>query len=121
MDAHAYIKKMLDEMCAHAKEEMKALPADKQGSWENAVTTAVGCWLTRGHFSKNCTFIINNYLKNTVLWYGHACMRGDDDVIEEPLFPGKSISAERYLAKKLFQIAKDEECCISVNWHDSDS
>ena len=120
-DAHAYIKKMLDEMCARAKEEMKALPADEQGSWENAVTTADGCWLTRGHFSQNCTFIIKNYLTNTILWYGHACMRGDDDVIEEPLYPGTSKSAEGYLAEKLFQKAKDEGCCISVNWQDSDS
>ena len=100
---------------------MKALPADEQGSWENAVTTADGCWLTRGHFSQNCTFIIKNYLTNTILWYGHACMRGDDDVIEEPLYPGTSKSAEGYLAEKLFQKAKDEGCCISVNWQDSDS
>ncbi len=70
-DAHAYIKKMLDEICACAKEEMKALPADEQGSWENAVPTADGCWLTRGHFSQNCTFI-KIYL-NTILWYSqHA-------------------------------------------------
>ena len=118
---HTYIKKMLDEMCACAQEELKALPADEQGSWENAVTTADGCWLTRGHFSQNCTFIIKNYLTNTILWYGHACMRGDDDVIEEPLYPGTSKSAEGYLAEKLFQKAKDEGCCISVNWQDSDS
>ena len=82
-DAHAYIKKMLDEMCACAK-EMKALPAD-------------GCWLTRGHFSQNCTFIIKIYL-NTILWYGHACICGDD-AIEEPLYPGTSKSAEGYLVK----------------------
>ena len=100
---------------------MKALPADEQGSWENAVTTADGCWLTRGHLRKNCTFIIKNYLKNTILWYGHACMRGDDDMIEEPLCPGTSKSAEEYLAEKLFQKANDEGWCISVNWHDNDS
>ena len=105
-------------MCAHAKEEMKALPADQQGGWETAVTTADGCWLARSHFSQNCTFIIKNYLKNTILWYGHGCMLGDDDVIEESL---TSKSAEGYLAEKLFQQAKDEGCCISVNWQDSDS
>ena len=48
-------------------------------------------------------------------------MREDDDVIEEPLYPGTSKSAEGYLAEKLFQKAKDEGCCISVNWQDSDS
>ena len=30
-------------MCARVKEEMEALPADEQGSWENAVTIADGC------------------------------------------------------------------------------
>ncbi len=73
-DAHGYIEEMLQSMCAQAKEEMKALPAHEMGSWENAVTTADGCWLTRGHFSQNCTFIVKNYMKNAILWYGHACV-----------------------------------------------
>ena len=61
-----------ENACACAKEEMKALPADEQGSWENAVPTADGCWLTRGQFSQHCTFIIKIY---TILWYGHACVK----------------------------------------------
>ena len=42
-------------------------------------------------------------------------------MIEEPLCPGTSKSAEEYLAEKLFQKANDEGWCISVNWHDNDS
>ena len=53
--------------------------------------------------------------------HGHACMRGDDDVIEEPLYPGTSKSAEGYLAEKLFQQAKNDGFKVSVNWQDSDS
>ena len=76
---------MLQEMCERAKAEMKAMPAEKLGSWQNAITTADGCWLTRGHFSLNFTFIVKNYLKNTILWYGNLCMSGSDNVVEEPL------------------------------------
>ena len=56
---------MLQEICERSKAEMKAMPAEEIGSWQNAVTTADGCWLTRGHFSQNFTFIVKNYLKNT--------------------------------------------------------
>lgn len=114
-DAYPYIERMLKDKCGRAKEDMKAQPVEDSGSWQNAVTTADGCWLTRGHFSQNFTFVVKNYLKNTILFYGHACMRGNDDVIEEPLYPGTSKSAEGYLAEKLFQQAKDEGCQIAVN------
>ena len=120
-DAYANIQRMLQEICERAKAEMKAMPAEELGSWQNAVTTADGCWLTRGHFSQNFTFIVKNYLKNTILWYGHLCMRGSDDVVEDPLYPGTAKSAEGHLAGKLFQQAREEGCQVSVNWQDSDS
>ena len=112
---------MLQSMCECAKEEMKAMVAEELGSWKNAVTTADGCWLTRGHFSQNFTSIIKNYQKNTILWYGHLCMRGSDDVVEEPLYPGTAKSAEGRLAGKLVQQAKEEGCQVLVNWQNSDS
>ena len=120
-DAYVNIQRMLQELCERAKAEMKAMPAQELGSWQNAVTTADGCWLTRGHFSQNFTFIVKNYLKNTILWYGHLCMRGTDNVVEEPLYPGTAKSAEGHLAGKLFQQAREEGCQVSVNWQDSDS
>ena len=120
-DAYQHIQEMLQGMCDGAKEAMKALPAAQLGSWQNAVTTADACWLTRGHFSQNCTFIIKNYLTNTILWYGHVSMRVNDDVIEEPLYPGTSKSAEGFLAEKVFKQAHDEGCQVSVNWQDGDS
>ena len=57
-DAYSHIQGMLQRMCDGAKEAMKALPAAQLGSWQNAVATADACWLTRGHFSQNCTLII---------------------------------------------------------------
>ena len=44
------------------KERMKALHDGELGSWKWAVVTSDGVWHTRGHFSKNSSFIIKNYL-----------------------------------------------------------
>ena len=38
---------------------MKGLPEGELGSWSWAVVTSDGVWQTRGHFSKNGSFIIN--------------------------------------------------------------
>ena len=66
-------------------------------------------------------FIIKNYLRNSILWYEHLCMRGGDEVIEEPLWPGTSKATEGYLAGMLFGKAKEEGCKIELNWQDTDS
>ena len=39
----------MQEMCDHAKAELKAMPTQNLGSWQNAVTMADVCWLTKGH------------------------------------------------------------------------
>ena len=46
-------------MCEEEKENMKGLPEGELGSWSWAVVTSDGVWQTRGHFSKNGSFIIN--------------------------------------------------------------
>ena len=43
---------MVDEHCELAKQSMKEKPAAKLGSFQNAVTTADGAWLTRGRSSE---------------------------------------------------------------------
>ena len=47
---------MVDEHCELAKQSMKEKPAARLGSFQNAVTTADGAWLTRGHHSQNFTY-----------------------------------------------------------------
>ena len=64
-EAYPHIQRMLQEMCECAKGEMKAMAAEEIGSWQIAVTSADRCWLTRGQFSQNFTFIVKNY-KRTV-------------------------------------------------------
>ena len=52
------------------------------GSWNRAVVTSDGVWQTSG---KNGSLIIKNYLSGGLLWFGHKCMKGGDDVVEEEL------------------------------------
>ena len=100
---------------------MKALPEGELGSWSRAVVTSDGVWQTRGHFSKNGSFIIKNYLSGGLLWFGHKCMKGGDDVVEEDLYEGTAKSMEGRLAEECYRKAKDEGCGVEVVWQDGDS
>lgn len=97
-----HIKDMLDEMCNDAKDQMKQLSPDQIGSWCRAVTCCDGCWLIRGHFSQNCTFVIKNYITGALLYYGHLSMRGADRICDEELWKGTAKSAEGHLSQKLW-------------------
>ena len=79
---------------------MKEMSSDKLGSWKRAVVTSDGVWHTRGHFSKNDSFIIKIYLTGGLLWYGHKCMRGKDGVLEDELFEGMAKSMERSATRR---------------------
>ena len=116
-----YIKSMLDEMCEDGKEKVKELPADQIGSWSRAVTCCDGCWLIRGHFSQNCTFVIKNYITGALLYYGHLCMREADTICDEELWQGTAKSAEGHLREVLWAKAKEEGLKLEVNWQDADS
>ena len=96
---HSVVEEMLKEMCDEAKNQMKSFGPTVVGSWERAITTSDGCWLTRGKFSQNCSFTIRNYMNNSLLYYVHVCMRGKEDgVIGGELYQGTSKSAEGYAA-----------------------
>ena len=119
--AFPHIKEVLDVMCDDAKRQMKDISPEVVGSWSRAVTTCDGCWLIRGHFSQNCTFIIKNYLTGGLLYYGHLSMRGADNICDEELWQGTAKAAEGHLAQVLWAKAKDEEMAVEVNWQDADS
>ena len=120
-EMHPVVKNMVNEMCECEKERMKALNPKDLGSWSQAVTSADGTWLTRGHHSKNATFSIRNYLSGALLYYKHLCQKGRDHIIKEELYKGTSKSAEGYGAMELFQKAKEEGLQIAVHWQDADS
>ena len=63
-----HIKNMLDEIGDYAKQHMKKLSSDQIGSWSRPVTCCDGCWLIRGHFSQNCTFVIKSYITGAPLY-----------------------------------------------------
>ena len=58
---------MLGEMGTEAIDDMKALPPKEIGSMQRAIVTGDGTWLTRGHFSKNHTYTIHNYMTGALL------------------------------------------------------
>ena len=74
---------LIDEQCELAKQKMKEKPAAELGSFQNAVTTADGAWLTRGHHSQNFAYQVRNYLTGTLLYYQHLCQRGKDHLYED--------------------------------------
>ena len=115
------ICEILDGMCEDEKERMRNLPEEQLGSWARAVLTSDGVWHTRGHFSKNGSFIVKNYLTGGLCWYGHKCMRGGDEVIEEELYEGTAKSMEGVLAGECYGAVKEEGCVVEVVWQDGDS
>lgn len=118
---HPHLKDILDEMCNEEKERMKELPDEELGGWKRAVVTSDGVWQTRGHFNENGSFVIKNYMTGGLLWYGHKCMRGNDDIVEEELYEGTSKSMEGVLSDECYEQAKTEGCCVEVVWQDGDS
>ena len=59
---YPHIQDILTEMCDEEKAQMKRIDSNVLGSWQRAVVTSDGVWHTSGHFSKNGSFIIKNYL-----------------------------------------------------------
>ena len=89
-----HVSDMIDEMINEAMVDTKALPPEQIGSLQRAIVTGDGAWLTRGHFSKNHTYTIRNYMTGALLYVVHVCMWGEDDLVEGELYKGTAKSAE---------------------------
>ena len=92
---YPHIHDILTEMCDEEKENMKKIDNNVLGSWQRGVVTSDGVWHTRGHFSKNGSFIVKNYLTGVLLWFGHKCMWGNSE--DDDLFMGTAKSMEAFL------------------------
>lgn len=101
---------------------MQDLSLDELGSWRRAVVTSGGVWQTRGSFSKKWFFYsVNNHLTGGLLWCGHKCMRGKDDVVEEDLYQGTAKSMQGVLEEECYEQAKNEGSKVEVVWQDGES
>lgn len=118
---HPVVTAMLNEMCDDAKAEMKTKAPTEVGSWQRAITSSDGVWLTRGKFSQNCTFTVRNYTNNSLLYYVHLCMRGKASDTGGELYQGTAKGAKGYAAGIAFSKAKKEGIHIEVQWQDGDS
>ena len=74
-ELHPHVEALFDAQIALALADMEQLDDAAPGSKKRAVTTADGCWLPRGAFSKNATVHVRNYITNKVLAYKHICQR----------------------------------------------
>lgn len=102
---------ILNEMCWGEKERMEAIPA------EQLVQSYLWwSWHNRGHFSKDGTFIVKNYVSGGFLWYGPKCMREGDSVLKEELYEVAAKSMEGALAEE-----EEEDCKVEVVCQDHDS
>ncbi len=110
------VKAMVDEQC---EEAMKHIDVTRLGSWNRAVTTADGAWMTRGYHSKNFTFSVRNNC--ALLFRKHLCQRGRDSIIQEPLYEGTSKGAEGYAAKIAFTELNKRGMNVEINWQNADS
>ena len=101
---------------------MENIDQTQMGSKVKAVTTADGCWLTRGAFSKNATVHVRNYCTNEALAYYHVCQRvGRRDPDEKRGYEGTSKSAEGYGAARCFEELKAKGVHIAIHCQDGDS
>ncbi|KXJ07142.1 hypothetical protein AC249_AIPGENE6000 [Exaiptasia diaphana] len=119
--AHPHVKSVLDSMCESAKSNMQKRDPNELGSWQRAVTTSDGCWLIRGYHSQCSTFVIIDFLTGGILYYGHLCMRGSNNISDTELWQGTAKAAEGHMAHVLFNKAKEEGMSIALNWQDQDS
>ena len=61
-EMYEHVKAILDDICLEERQQMKDMDQNELGSWSRAVTCADAVWLTRGGFSRNCTFTVRNYM-----------------------------------------------------------
>ncbi|EDO42603.1 predicted protein [Nematostella vectensis] len=92
-------------------------------SFEGSLAVEDGVWHNRGHFSKNGSFIVKNYMTQGLLWYGNKSMRGEitEEEEGEELYHGTAKSMEGVLAEECYGQAKEEGCDIICVWQDGDS
>ena len=77
---YPHVQNMVDGL---AKQKMKEKPVAELCSFQNAVTTADGARLTRGHHSQNFAYQVRDYLTGALLYYQHLCQRGKDHLCED--------------------------------------
>uniref|UniRef100_A0A1X7VIU0 Uncharacterized protein n=1 Tax=Amphimedon queenslandica TaxID=400682 RepID=A0A1X7VIU0_AMPQE len=69
MEMYEHVNDILNGICLEARKEMQDMGQKKLGSWKMAVTCGNAVWLTRHSFSRNCTYIVRNFLTGAPLYY----------------------------------------------------
>ena len=118
---YGHVKNILDDICLEARQQMKDMDQNKLGSWSRAVTCADAVWLTRGHYSRNCTFTVRNNMTGALLYYYHICQKGKDKLCNENVYKGTSKSAEGFGADHVFSLMDEDGINVECHIQDGDS
>ena len=120
-EMYEHVKAILDDICLEERQQMKDMDQNELGSWSRAVTCADAVWLTRGGFSRNCTFTVRNYMTGALLYYYHICQKGKDTLCKEDLYEGTSKSAEGFGADHVFSLMAQHGIIVECHIQDGDS
>ena len=100
---------------------MKDMDQSELGSWSRAVTCSDAVWLTRGSYSRNCTFTVRNNMTGALLYYYHICQKGKDKLCHENVYKGTSKSAEGFGADHVFSLMDEDRINVEYHIQDGDS
>ena len=120
-EMYPHVKDILDGICLEARKEMQDMDQKQLGSWRRAVTCGDAVWLTRGSFSRNCTYTVRNYLTGALLYYYHICQKGSDDLCEDEIYEGTSKAAEGFGANEVFKLMVTDQMNVECHIQDGDS
>ena len=120
-EMYPHVKDILDGICLEARKEMQDMDQKQLGSWRRAVTCGDAVWLTRGSFSRNCTYTVRNYLTGALLYYYHICQKGSDDLCEDEIYEGTSKAAEGFGANEVFKLMVRHQMNVECHIQDGDS
>uniref|UniRef100_A0A1X7UCX7 Uncharacterized protein n=1 Tax=Amphimedon queenslandica TaxID=400682 RepID=A0A1X7UCX7_AMPQE len=120
-EMYDHVKDILDGICLEARKEMQDMDQEKLGSWQRAVTCGDAVWLTRGSFSRNCTYTVRNYLTGALLYYCHICQKGSDNLCQDDIYEGTSKAAEGFGANEVFKLMVKDQMNVECHIQDGDS
>uniref|UniRef100_A0A1X7SXU9 OTU domain-containing protein n=1 Tax=Amphimedon queenslandica TaxID=400682 RepID=A0A1X7SXU9_AMPQE len=120
-EMYDHVKDILDGICLEARKEMQDMDQEKIGSWQRAVTCGDAVWLTRGSFSRNCTYTVRNYLIGALLYYCHICQKGSDNLCQDDIYEGTSKAAEGFGANEVFKLMVKDQMNVECHIQDGDS
>lgn len=105
------VTRLAEQTCVQVREEICA-----RGDMKSWMASFDGFYLTRGHYSNNCSATLHDYSTGKIAWFCHRTKRGHGHNWE-----GTSAGAESDMFDELISKAKDSDFIIREIVTDKDS